>query len=68
MSEENVALARRYCETFNARGLEDTTELRHAEIEVFDPPEFPDAGRYVGEDAAGSRPLEAAGLGGQAAG
>ena len=49
MSEENVELARRYVESFNQGGLEATEPLRHPEIEAFDPPTFPDAGRYVGE-------------------
>jgi ketosteroid isomerase-like protein len=51
MSEENVELARQYFETFNAKGLDGTEHLRHPDIEVFDPPDFPDAGRYVGEAA-----------------
>src|ERR671918_1571983 len=49
MSEENVELARRYVEAFQAGGLDATEPLRHPEIEAFDPPTFPDAGRYVGE-------------------
>lgn len=55
MSEENVELARHYIEAFNAEGLEGTEHLRHPDIEVFDPPEFPDAGRYVGEAAGSAR-------------
>ena len=51
MSRENVELARRYFEAFNAHGLEGTEHLRHPDIEVFDPPSFPDADRYVGEAA-----------------
>jgi ketosteroid isomerase-like protein len=51
MSQENVELARRYCETFNAGGLEGTQQLRHPQMEVYDPPELPDADRYVGEEA-----------------
>jgi ketosteroid isomerase-like protein len=51
MSQENVELARRYCETFNAGGLDGTQHLRHPQLEVYDPPDFPDADRYVGEAA-----------------
>ena len=51
MSEEKVELARQYFEAFNAKGLDGTEHLRHPDIEVFDPPDFPDAGRYVGEAA-----------------
>ena len=50
MSTENVGLARRYVEAFNAGGLDATAPLRHPEIEVIDPPTFPDARRYVGEE------------------
>ena len=49
MSKDNVELARRYYETFNVSGLDGTQPLRHPEIEAFDPPNFPDADRYVGE-------------------
>lgn len=49
MSEENVELARRYVETFNEGGLDATEPLWHPEIESFDPPNFPDAGHYVGK-------------------
>ena len=51
MSQENVELARQYVEAFNAEGLNGTKHLRHPDIEVFDPPTFPDADRYVGEAA-----------------
>jgi ketosteroid isomerase-like protein len=51
MSEGNVELARQYVETFNRGGLDATAPLRHPEIEVFDPPDLPDADRYVGEAA-----------------
>jgi ketosteroid isomerase-like protein len=52
MSEENVELARQYYEALNAEGFTDATQhLRHPDIEVFDPPEFPDADRYAGEAA-----------------
>ena len=44
-------MARRYCETFNAGGLDGTQHLRHPQMEVHDPPNFPDADRYVGEAA-----------------
>ena len=49
MSEENVELMRRYVKAFNASGLAGTRQMRHGDVEVFDPPELPDAGRYVGE-------------------
>ena len=52
MSEENVELARRYFAAYNEKGLYGTDELRHPEIEVFDPPTLPDAGHYVGREAA----------------
>jgi ketosteroid isomerase-like protein len=51
VSEESIELARRYCETFNAGGLDGTQHLRHPQVEVYDPPDFPDADRYVGEAA-----------------
>jgi ketosteroid isomerase-like protein len=51
MSRENVELARKYVETFNRGGLDATEELRHSEMELFDPPDFPDADRHVGEAA-----------------
>jgi ketosteroid isomerase-like protein len=55
MSEENVELARRYFEAFDAQGLQGTEHLRHPEIEYFDPPNLPDADRYVGEAAVRER-------------
>ena len=55
MSEENVELARRYVEAFNDGGLDATEHLRHPEMEVFDPPDLPDADRYVGEAAVRER-------------
>jgi ketosteroid isomerase-like protein len=51
MSEENVELARRYLETFNAGGLDAAERFWHPEIEVYDPPTWPDAGRYAGRAA-----------------
>ena len=51
MSEENVELARHYFEAHNVQGQKGTEHLRHPGIEVFDPPNFPDADRYVGEAA-----------------
>ena len=51
MSQENVELARQYVEAFNRGGLDATESLRHPEIEVFDPPDLPDADRHVGEAA-----------------
>ena len=56
MSEENVALARQYFDALN-KGMDASEHLRHPDIEIFDPPEFPDAGRYVGE-AAGRKLLD----------
>jgi ketosteroid isomerase-like protein len=50
MSEENVELARQYFEALN-EGMDASEHLRHPDIEVFDPPDFPDADRYVGEGA-----------------
>jgi len=51
MSEETVELARRYYEAANADPPMGDPSLRHPDIELVDPPEFPDAGRHVGEDA-----------------
>ncbi len=51
MSQEQVILTREYIETFNRGGLDATEPLRHPEIEVFDPPDLPDADRHVGEAA-----------------
>ena len=48
MSEENVELARQYFEALN-RGMDASEHLRHPDIEVFDSPDLPDAGRHVGE-------------------
>jgi ketosteroid isomerase-like protein len=50
MSEENVELARRYFDALNV-GMDASEHLRHPDIEVFDVPDLPDAGRYVGEAA-----------------
>ncbi len=50
MSEETVALARQYFDALN-KGTDASEHLRHPDIEVFDPPDFPDAGRYMGETA-----------------
>jgi hypothetical protein len=45
-------LARQYYEALNAEGFTDATQhFRHPDIEMFDPPDFPDADRYVGEAA-----------------
>ena len=55
MSEKNVELARRYCEAFNEGGVEGTSHLRHPDVELHDPPEFPDAGKHVGEVAFAAR-------------
>ncbi len=51
MSAADVELARQYVEAFNRGGLDATASLRHPEIEVFDPPDLPDADRHVGEEA-----------------
>ena len=66
MSEGNVELARGYCETFNAHGLDGVQPLWHPEIEVYDPPDvflFEDeklrrVRQFLSRDAA----LEVAGL------
>jgi ketosteroid isomerase-like protein len=55
MSQENVELARRAIEVFNADGLDGAVATWHPEIEMFDPPEFPDADRHVGVDAVRAR-------------
>jgi ketosteroid isomerase-like protein len=56
MSEKEVALARQYYDALNAQGsFEDTQHLRHPDIELLDPPDFPDAGRYFGEAALRER-------------
>ena len=55
MSEGNLALAREYFETFNAGGLDAVEQFWHPEIELYDPPEFPDADRYVGVAAVRRR-------------
>jgi ketosteroid isomerase-like protein len=51
MSQENVELVRQAYEAVNARGFDSTRRLRHPEIELYDPPDFPDADRHVGEAA-----------------
>jgi ketosteroid isomerase-like protein len=65
MSQENVELARQYFEALNAHGLdfEQTEHLRHPEIELHDPPDFPDADRYVGEAALRKRVVSFAAVG-----
>jgi ketosteroid isomerase-like protein len=50
MSQENLELARQYFEALND-GMDASEHLRHPDIEVFDPPDFPDADRYLGEAA-----------------
>jgi ketosteroid isomerase-like protein len=55
MSQENVELARQYCETFNAHGVDGTRRLRHPAIELHDPPDLPDAGRHIGEQSVEQR-------------
>jgi ketosteroid isomerase-like protein len=55
MSEENVELARRYFEGLNTEGPHGARHMRHPDIELTDPPNFPDAGRYVGEAAVWER-------------
>ena len=51
MSEENLDLACRYFEAFNAGGLDAVAQFWHPEIEVYDPPTWPDAGRHSGTAA-----------------
>jgi ketosteroid isomerase-like protein len=55
MSAENVELARHYVEVWNAGKLDATEPLRHPDMELYDPPDFPDADRFVGEAAARQR-------------
>jgi ketosteroid isomerase-like protein len=55
MSQEDVELAGQYFKAFNAGGLDGTQHLRHLQIELLDPPDLPDADRYVGEAAFGER-------------
>jgi ketosteroid isomerase-like protein len=55
MSAENVELIRHYFETWNEGGGDATASFRHPEIEILDPPNFPDADRYVGEDVVRER-------------
>lgn len=50
MSREDVELARRYVEAFNAGGLDAVEHLWHPEVEAFDPPTFPDADRHEGAE------------------
>jgi ketosteroid isomerase-like protein len=68
MSEENLALAREYFETFNAGGLDAVEQFWHPEIELFDPPNLPDADRFVGVAAVRRRTesyMEVAGWSGE---
>ena len=51
MSRENVDLARQYFETFNTGGLDAVEHFWHPDIEVHDPPTWPDAGHHVGSAA-----------------
>ena len=55
MSREHVELIRRYFEEWNVYGGDGTEHFRHPEIEIFDPPNFPDADRYVGEKVVRER-------------
>ena len=50
-----MELARRYFEAFNLGGMEGTVDLRHPDIEFFDPPGFPDSRRHLGEAAVRAR-------------
>ena len=52
MSEENVEFAKQYVAAFNAGGLVAVGPMWHPDIEVLDPPTFPDAGRHTGAEAA----------------
>jgi ketosteroid isomerase-like protein len=51
MSEEHVELARQYYEAWNAQGQRATEHWRNSAIEFYDPPNFPDADRHIGEAA-----------------
>jgi ketosteroid isomerase-like protein len=55
MSEENVELARQYYEAWNARDVDGARRLIHPDFEFLDPPNLPDADRYVGKDALQGR-------------
>jgi ketosteroid isomerase-like protein len=55
MSEESVELARHYFEALNANPPLGDAQLRYPDIEVVDPPNFPDAGRHLGEAAVRER-------------
>jgi ketosteroid isomerase-like protein len=55
VSRAKVDLARRYFEALNTNPPLGDPRLRHPDWELFDPPEFPDAGCHVGESAAGER-------------
>jgi ketosteroid isomerase-like protein len=50
MSQENVEFVREYFEALNG-GMDASEHFRHPDVEVFDPPDFPDASRHVGEGA-----------------
>ena len=54
MSREHVELIRSYFATWNGAGLEGTEGFRHPHVELHDPPDMPDADRYVGEAATRS--------------
>jgi ketosteroid isomerase-like protein len=51
ISAQTLDLARQYVETWNADGIDGTEHLRHPEMELYDPPDFPDAGHYSGRAA-----------------
>jgi ketosteroid isomerase-like protein len=51
MSQENVELTRQYYEAWNARDVDGTRRLAHPDFEFIDPPNLPDADRWVGKDA-----------------
>lgn len=48
-------MAKRYYQAFNEGGIEGTRHLRNPRSELHDPPQFPDAGRHVGEVAFAAR-------------
>jgi ketosteroid isomerase-like protein len=55
MSHENVEMVRRVFEAYNRGGPDAAEPYWASDIEMFDAPEFPDAGRHVG--ASGVREM-----------
>jgi ketosteroid isomerase-like protein len=55
MSQENAEIVRRVFEAWTAEGAEGVRPMLSEEIEVHDPPQFPDASVHLGVDAALAR-------------